>query len=187
VSNISTQVAGTSFQINYTAPDAGPCYLDILMNAGSTLTRTSDLGAYPAGYPLRRSLSVTGLPASTGGEYRLLCHFDQSAASKMGWFSFASDPFVASSPNSLATDGTFSTLANATRNPSFDFAFSQFPGATSFSVTLTSPGGVQYLNTCTASPCTASNVPVGDYSAVQQWLAGSTVVASGDSQVVNIR
>jgi hypothetical protein len=53
---------------------------------------------------------------------------------------------------------------------------------------LTSLDGITlYTNTCSTSPCVVSSVPVGDYSMVQQWLNGSTVIAASDSQPISFR
>jgi hypothetical protein len=116
---------------------------------------------------------VSGLSAATAYQYRLLCYFEQSA------------PLFAG--NQL-TDGTLTTLAGATRSPSFAFSLATFSGATSYRTTLTAPDGVtQYTSTCTTSPCVVASVPVGDYTAVQQWLAGATVIASSDAQAASVR
>jgi len=164
--NVSVTVAATFASINYYAPDSRACSADFSAD-GTTWTRATDSGGPPS-----RSLVLTGLIADAPYNYRLLCYFDQT-----------SDLFS----GGQITDGTFSTLAAGTRNRSFTFALSAFPGATSFKVTLTPISGPPYSNVCTASPCVVSDVPVGDYSAILQWLAGTTPLGASDAQLVGVR
>jgi len=179
VNNITVQVGVTSAQISYNAPDARACSADTSPD-GTTWTLATD-----AGGARQRLLSITGLTAGTAYYYRLLCYFDQSAAA--AWFAFPSDPYLAGNPNSLQTDGTLTTLASATRNPSFPFVLSDFGAADHFKATMTSTNGTPYTNTCTASPCVVANVPVGDYSTVRQYLIGATVIVPGVAQIVSVR
>jgi hypothetical protein len=174
VSQVRVQVAATSAAISYLAPDTRACSVDISPN-GVNWTRQSDSGGVRP-----RSVIFTGLSISTAYQYRVLCYFDQSEASTAGWFSFASDT------SNLQTAGAFTTLATGASSPSF--AFSVISGSTAFRVALTSLDGITlYANTCSTSPCVVSSVPVGDYSMVQQWLAGSTVIAASDSQPISFR
>jgi len=167
VTNISMQLAATSVQVNFTAPDSRACSFDVSPD-GATWTRTTDNGGVP-----QRSLSVTGLAAGSTYQYRVLCYAEQLSPLFTG---------------SQITDGSFTTLTAVTRNPSFTFSLAAFTGSTSFAVTMTAPDGVtQYTGSCTTSPCVVRSVPIGDYSTVEQWLADSTGVARSDTQVVNIR
>ena len=176
VSNISVQVASSAAIINYRAPDYRGCSVD-LSSDGSIWTRQADLGG-----ERQRSVMFASLTPGQPYQYRILCYFDQSEGITAGWLAFPPDP------SNLATDGTFTTFAVSLRNPAFAFSLATFAGSTAFKVTMTEPDGVtQYSNTCATSPCVVSDVPVGDYSTVRQWMAGSTVIASSDAQTVSVR
>jgi hypothetical protein len=175
VSRIETNIAATSASISYLAPDLRACSVDISPD-GNSWTRNTYSGTQR-----QQSIVFNGLSPATAYQYRVICYFDQSEGMGAGWFSFPSDP------SNLATSGTFTTLAASAANVSFPFTLAQFTGSTSTAITITALDGTQQTHTCTASPCTLDQVPVGDYSAVQQWLAGSTVVGFSDQQMVNVR
>ena len=167
VTNVSVALSASSAAVSYTAPDDRSCSVDVSPD-GVTWTRTSDSGGIR-----QRSIPLTGLSAATPYNYRVLCYFEQLS------------PLFA---GSQITDGTFTTLAAGTRDPSFAFSLAEFSGSANFKVTMTAPDGVtRYANTCGASPCVLANVPVGTYSTVQQWLNGSTVIATSDAQEVAVR
>lgn len=182
VSHISTRVASDSATISYLSPDTRACSVDISSDSGTTWTRQGDGGGVRS-----RSVAFTGLTASHGYQYRILCYFDQTEARTAGWFAFPSDP------SNLETAGTLTTLASATRTVAVPFSLSAFAGAVTFSVGLRAADGTSFYHndTCTSGPtCSLSGVPVGDYTVSKRWLNGSGgVVAANDltAEILQVR
>ena len=125
----------TSVQVSYLAPDARTCYVETSPN-GSVWTRLPDAGgARP------RSVTVTGLPAATSYQYRILCYFTQTAAQEF--------------PADQQTSGTFSTSVATARNVILAVPLASVSGAVTARITLTPAGGGSPIqNLCHASPCT---------------------------------
>ena len=173
VTHVRVAVSPFAAQVSYTAPDNRACVVDISQNA-STWTRVAGSGGWsgPGRGPRAGNATFTGLTPASVYQYRILCYFEQT-----------SDLFS----GDQITDGTFFTPSTGSASPSFSFSLADFASATSFKVTLTAVDGTQYAGTCITSPCVVPNVPLGDYSTVQQWFAGSTAVASSDAQLVAVR
>ena len=171
VSQISSNVSGTTLAVSYLAPDSRSCYVDITTNGGTSWTRTQDSNPGVRSY---RTVSFTGLGTGVSGTYRILCYFNQTEGynynengDTTGWFRFPSEY------SNIQTVGSFTTLSSTVSRVTENYF--TFPSGVS-NVTLTyTPvsGGSSYFNGCTSSPC-AVTVPVGDYNVTYGWSNGTS-------------
>jgi hypothetical protein len=165
VNDIVLSTASTVLQVAYTAPDSRACYTDISTDGITWGTRTTDGGGAFA-----RSVSFTGLTASTLYYYRLQCYFDQTAA-----FEFL--------PSQI-TSGTITTAASGTTTTNTTFTL---PSGASKAIVSYAPltGGTPSA-TCTTSPCAVTSVPRGVNvpRTIQYQTSGSVQV--GAAGTVNV-
>lgn len=172
VQNITVVAGYQSITARYLAPDRRACSLDVSSDSGTTWTRATD-----AGGAQQRTVSVTGLTASTAYSWRLLCYYAQVNDGRQ-WDNW---------PASQLTTGSVTTSGSNTMTLSVKYNLSGISGATKARITVYKADGSTTTTTCTASPCSvAFTKSAVDYK-LDALSNTDVVLSTGDRQAVTLQ
>lgn len=172
VQDISVAAGYQSITARYLAPDTRACSLDVSSNSGSTWTRATD-----AGGARQRTVSVTGLTASTAYTWRLLCYYQQVNDGRQ-WDNW---------PTSQLTTGSVTTAPSNTMTLSVAYNLSAITGATKARITVYMADGSSTVTTCTSSPCSVAFTRSAVESRMDALSAADAVLVTGDRQAVTLQ
>jgi len=172
VQNISVAAGYQSVTARYLAPDRRACSLDVSSDSGTTWTRATD-----AGGAQQRTVSVTGLSASTAYAWRLLCYYAQTNDGRQ-WDNW---------PTSQVTAGSVTTGSTNTMTLSVEYNLSAISGATKARYTVYMADGTSTTTTCTSSPCSIAFTRSAVESRMEALSAADVVLVTGDRQAVTLQ